>query len=86
MAAQLLVMVVCEHISQPPPQEMQKKARREALMMGKNDKCDSHGGARSLGGGALGHPRIFINVDKPGAHACGYCGIRFIKAEEHHHH
>ncbi|CAG8522302.1 7577_t:CDS:2 [Paraglomus occultum] len=28
-------------------------------------------------GGSLGHPR-----DKPGAHACGYCGIRF---EQKHH-
>merc|ERR1712034_116192 len=28
------------------------------------------------GGGApgLGHPKVFINLDKPGAHACGYCG------------
>jgi NADH dehydrogenase (ubiquinone) Fe-S protein 6 len=29
------------------------------------------------GHGALGHPRIYINLDKPGAHACGYCGLRF---------
>ncbi|CAI4225891.1 unnamed protein product [Auanema sp. JU1783] len=26
---------------------------------------------------ALGHPRVFINLDKPGVHACGYCGNRF---------
>ncbi|KAJ1356982.1 putative NADH dehydrogenase [ubiquinone] iron-sulfur protein 6, mitochondrial [Parelaphostrongylus tenuis] len=26
---------------------------------------------------ALGHPRVFINLDKPGLHACGYCGNRF---------
>jgi NADH dehydrogenase (ubiquinone) Fe-S protein 6 len=25
------------------------------------------------GGGPRGHPKIFINVDKPGSHACGYC-------------
>lgn len=25
----------------------------------------------------LGHPRVYINLDKPGTHACGYCGIRF---------
>ncbi|KRX75972.1 putative NADH dehydrogenase [ubiquinone] iron-sulfur protein 6, mitochondrial [Trichinella sp. T6] len=29
------------------------------------------------GGSALGHPRVFINLDKPGNHACGYCGLRF---------
>ncbi|VDO64569.1 unnamed protein product [Heligmosomoides polygyrus] len=26
---------------------------------------------------ALGHPRVYINLDKPGVHACGYCGNRF---------
>ncbi|CAG8561178.1 9428_t:CDS:2 [Dentiscutata erythropus] len=25
------------------------------------------------GGGPLGHPQIFINLDQPGSHACGYC-------------
>uniref|UniRef100_A0A0K0D997 Zf-CHCC domain-containing protein n=1 Tax=Angiostrongylus cantonensis TaxID=6313 RepID=A0A0K0D997_ANGCA len=29
------------------------------------------------GHAALGHPRIFINLDKPGLHVCGYCGNRF---------
>lgn len=27
---------------------------------------------------------FFICQDKPGAHACNYCGLRFIKKEEHH--
>merc|ERR1712136_240701 len=35
------------------------------------------------GGGALGHPKVFINLDKPGNHACGYCGLRFYL--DHHH-
>jgi len=26
---------------------------------------------------ALGHPRVYINLDRPGVHACGYCGNRF---------
>ena len=25
----------------------------------------------------LGHPRVYINLDKPGTHACGYCGLRY---------
>ncbi|KAI9354714.1 zinc-finger domain-containing protein [Pilaira anomala] len=37
------------------------------------------------GGGSLGHPKVFINLDKPGPHACSYCGIRFEKPEGHHH-
>jgi len=36
------------------------------------------------GGGPLGHPKIYINVDQPGPHPCGYCGIRFEKASHHH--
>ncbi|KAH7135007.1 NADH-ubiquinone oxidoreductase [Dendryphion nanum] len=34
------------------------------------------------GGGPLGHPKIFINVDKPQICWCTYCGIPF--AHEHH--
>ncbi|XP_044743357.1 NADH dehydrogenase [ubiquinone] iron-sulfur protein 6, mitochondrial [Chrysoperla carnea] len=34
------------------------------------------------GGGPLGHPKVYINLDKPGNHTCGYCGLRFVK-EEH---
>ncbi|KAF2734344.1 hypothetical protein EJ04DRAFT_466863 [Polyplosphaeria fusca] len=34
------------------------------------------------GGGPLGHPRIFINTDKPQIAPCGYCGLPF--ANEHH--
>ncbi|TRY71169.1 hypothetical protein TCAL_02370 [Tigriopus californicus] len=29
------------------------------------------------GGGALGHPRVYINVEDGQPHACIYCGIRF---------
>ncbi|XP_078038896.1 NADH dehydrogenase (ubiquinone) 13 kDa A subunit [Augochlora pura] len=35
------------------------------------------------GGGPLGHPKVYINLDKPGDHSCGYCGLRFYK-EDHH--
>ncbi|KAI6246745.1 Lactobacillus shifted protein [Erysiphe necator] len=34
------------------------------------------------GGGPLGHPRVFINIDKPQICVCGYCGRPF--ASEHH--
>ncbi|KAK2174243.1 hypothetical protein NP493_816g01029 [Ridgeia piscesae] len=29
-------------------------------------------------GGALGHPKVFINLDGPGVHTCGYSGHRFV--------
>ncbi|KAI6132834.1 ubiquinone oxidoreductase 20 kd subunit [Pisolithus sp. B1] len=35
------------------------------IVQGRRAVCDG-------GGGALGHPKIFINLDKPGPHACGY--------------
>ncbi|RAH73006.1 zinc-finger domain-containing protein [Aspergillus aculeatinus CBS 121060] len=34
------------------------------------------------GGGPLGHPRIFINTDKPEIATCNYCGLPF--AHEQH--
>nr|CAG4645992.1 EOG090X0NBY [Lynceus sp. MCZ IZ 141354] len=37
------------------------------------------------GGGALGHPKVYINLDKAGPKACGYCGLRFVKKDDHHH-
>ncbi|XP_026469130.1 NADH dehydrogenase [ubiquinone] iron-sulfur protein 6, mitochondrial [Ctenocephalides felis] len=35
------------------------------------------------GGGPLGHPKVYINLDQKGEHTCGYCGQRFHK--DHHH-
>lgn len=37
------------------------------------------------GDGPLGHPKVFINVDEPGNHACGYCGLRFYQEKTEHH-
>lgn len=39
------------------------------------------------GGGVLGHPTIFINLDDTSqAHSCGYCGKRFQQTKENGHH
>ncbi|KAM4705994.1 NADH dehydrogenase [ubiquinone] iron-sulfur protein 6, mitochondrial [Rhinophrynus dorsalis] len=36
------------------------------------------------GGGALGHPRVYINLDKETkTGTCGYCGLQF--KQQHHH-
>ncbi|KAJ1860088.1 hypothetical protein LPJ73_001535 [Coemansia sp. RSA 2703] len=37
------------------------------------------------GGGALGHPRVWINLDDGHPQSCGYCGLRF-QMKPHHHH
>ena len=38
--------------------------------------CD--GAADIPGGGALGHPRVFLELDEKGYVDCGYCDRRFI--------
>ncbi|KAF9432860.1 hypothetical protein BGZ76_010231 [Entomortierella beljakovae] len=48
------------------------------LVESRTARCDG-------GGGSLGHPAVWINLDRPGAHACGYCGIRFEQKPHHHH-
>ncbi|XP_068721527.1 NADH dehydrogenase [ubiquinone] iron-sulfur protein 6, mitochondrial-like [Montipora capricornis] len=35
------------------------------------------------GGGALGHPKVYINLDQEGPQACGYCGLRFVMASDY---
>jgi len=42
---------------------------------------DGKGVACDGGGGPLGHPRIFINVDKPQVCWCTYCGLPYAKKE-----
>ena len=33
------------------------------------------------GGGALGHPRVFLRIDGTGQVDCPYCGRRFVLKE-----
>ena len=33
------------------------------------------------GSGPEGHPRIYINLDKPGPHYCMYCSLPFVKVK-----
>jgi NADH dehydrogenase (ubiquinone) Fe-S protein 6 len=37
------------------------------------------------GHGALGHPRVYINLDKPENSVCGYCGKEFVRIPGHPH-
>uniref|UniRef100_A0A8C4QVJ2 NADH:ubiquinone oxidoreductase subunit S6 n=1 Tax=Eptatretus burgeri TaxID=7764 RepID=A0A8C4QVJ2_EPTBU len=36
------------------------------------------------GNGGLGHPRVYINLDKNENAVCGYCGLRFRQKHQHH--
>ena len=36
------------------------------------------------GGDALGHPKVYINLDKPEIGVCGYCGKSFVSSQNKH--
>lgn len=39
-------------------------------------KCD--GASDAPGGAALGHPRVWLEIDERGYAECGYCDRRFV--------
>ncbi|KZT65150.1 ubiquinone oxidoreductase 20 kd subunit [Daedalea quercina L-15889] len=65
---------------QPNPLSAMQMIAEEPIRVvhGRKAVCDG-------GGGPLGHPKIFINVDKPGPIPCGYSGLRFEQAPHHGH-
>ncbi len=59
----------------PPPETLTVESRRVA--------CDGVplGKAGLIpGGAALGHPRVYLEIDEKGYVDCGYCDRRFILA------
>ncbi|KAI3621747.1 nadh-ubiquinone oxidoreductase [Moniliophthora roreri] len=64
---------------QPNPLSAMEMIANEPVRVvhGRKAVCDG-------GSGPLGHPKIYINLDKPGPKACGYCGLRFEQAPHHH--
>ena len=52
----------------PPPELTRVSQRRVA--------CD--GAADIPGGAALGHPRVYLQIDEQGYVDCGYCDRRFL--------
>ncbi|WP_157215788.1 zinc-finger domain-containing protein [Flavisphingomonas formosensis] len=55
---------------QPAPEIVRTTSSRVA--------CD--GASDIPGGAALGHPRVFIEIDEKGYADCGYCDRRFVLA------
>ncbi|MDZ7588851.1 MAG: zinc-finger domain-containing protein [Parasphingorhabdus sp.] len=54
----------------PPPETVRVTRSRVS--------CD--GASDIAGGAALGHPRVFLEIDEHGYVDCGYCDRRFILA------
>jgi uncharacterized Zn-finger protein len=55
---------------------------------GRRVSCDGAGGIRAFGTvkpAALGHPRVWLEIDEKGYVDCGYCDKRFVLAGEDHH-
>ena len=52
----------------PPPETIRTTSRRVA--------CDGSGEVPA----ALGHPRVFLEIDERGFVDCGYCDRRFVLA------
>ncbi|PAV22379.1 ubiquinone oxidoreductase 20 kd subunit [Pyrrhoderma noxium] len=65
---------------QPQPLSAMELIAQEPVRMvnGRIAVCDG-------GKGPLGHPKVFINLDKPNPKPCGYCGLRFQQVPHHHH-
>ncbi|KAL8945248.1 MAG: hypothetical protein Q9211_000207 [Gyalolechia sp. 1 TL-2023] len=58
---------------QPQPQAAIELIHKQPVRWTKQRMVSCDGG-----GGPLGHPRIFINVDKPQINWCTYCGLPFV--------
>lgn len=57
----------------PPPETIKVETHRVS--------CDGSGGIRPAPGvapSALGHPRVFLEIDEHGYVDCGYCDRRFV--------
>lgn len=55
-------------MSIPPPETIRVNATRVA--------CD--GASDIPGGAALGHPRVWLQMDESGAAECSYCDRRYV--------
>ncbi|PWN31467.1 uncharacterized protein FA14DRAFT_166104 [Meira miltonrushii] len=65
---------------QPQPLSAMEMIQREPIRLTTSRVIECDGGD-----GPLGHPRVFINLDKPGPKGCPYCGLRYERSVEHHH-
>ena len=61
-------------IAQPQPEAAISLIHKQPVRWIKTRTVSCDGG-----GGPLGHPKIFINVDKPQICCCTYCGLPFVR-------
>jgi uncharacterized Zn-finger protein len=59
------------------------KAPETSMTTSPRVRCDGSDGIRSTGAyapSALGHPRVWLEIDERGYVDCGYCDRRFVLA------
>ncbi|MEO0031530.1 MAG: hypothetical protein RIS94_1288 [Pseudomonadota bacterium] len=59
------------------------KAPETVLVETTRVMCDGSNDIR--GGAALGHPRVWLEIDERGYAECGYCDKRFVLKDAHAH-
>ena len=59
-----------------PPPEL--TLFRQLLERGDHARVACDGASDIPGGAALGHPRVFLQIDEHGYVDCGYCDRRFV--------
>ena len=59
------------------------KAPETVLVESTRVMCD--GSTDIPGGAALGHPRVWLEIDERGFVECGYCDKRFVLKDDHAH-
>ncbi|TPX50529.1 hypothetical protein SeMB42_g00677 [Synchytrium endobioticum] len=65
--------------AQPSPPSAMDMIHRVPVTMVETRRVACDGG-----GGALGHPKVYINLDQGIPIACGYCGLKY-QMKEHDH-
>ena len=46
--------------------------------------CDGLSGKHGVTAAALGHPRVYLNLETAGQIVCPYCGIKFVHSASVH--
>lgn len=68
--------------TQPRPEAAINLIAQQPIQFVHDTKAVCDGNITGRRGGVQGHPRIYIDVEQPGAHACQYCGNRFAHASQ----
>ena len=61
------------------------RVNQEKIYLPFSFQCTTNVTSCDGGGGALGHPRVYINLDEGVPVSCIYCALRYVYKEGHDH-